>query len=280
MRCIKLCLAFVACLCIQSSTAQTENLWLHRTDGSGINKIEEENIQLLLPIDYSTNHNNAEIYNNPCCLNYFKNCSYDNFTTYPIPFENQMCIIANDICQKTPSPANICNLVKNTEFFDAFDNPMQMIKDNYLNLPYKYKTATFDINFLSNDYKNGTYGYGFWNTKNSEPKFIWFMNYESAHEYSVNGFFAMVCENNTCDVKNISHVKNERKQHNKKIIWNEKYVEFFINNESVFFSNKTIDHDMNFHVWIDNVEYNLFGIDYLQNMNHSKIIQVSNINIY
>lgn len=236
-----------------------ESRWLYRTDGNGVNIHINDSIKLIiLPTNTGKSRkmqSNAEVYNNPCCLEYFSKCSNYESIIFPLPYETQICNILNDICKHSPSISNECNLQKPKNSLDRYiTNPIQDLKDSYVNVPYLY--GIFNITIDTSEekkYKNGTFGFGLWNTASlpKDMELAWFMYFQNSNN---TGLYIMICGNMSCKYKKMDFFTGKNKYD---IVWSDKYFEFYVNDKSVYKTNKTIHKHMAYHTWIDNLGYDV-----------------------
>jgi hypothetical protein len=155
----------------------------------------------------------------------------------------------------TPTPKEKCNIIKNTEYLDYNDplDPLQILKDSYLNLPYLYGNFSFNLEMPSNNYNNGTFGFGLWNTQLSNPIYAWIMNFES-HNTFIPGLYAVVC-NKKCSLKNLTYIRDKLNNSHVTISWTKNNFTFFINNTIIYSTNNKINTYLSYHIWIDNINY-------------------------
>lgn len=234
--------------------------WLYRTDGLGKIEIKDKIELILSKTKDNLTYDNAEIYNNPCCMDELKECKTIEYTRYPIEYNKQMCYIMYNICKHNENK-DICRLYEGTILLDTLKNPMQLIKDQYINLPYLY--GKFDMNITITDAQNGSLGFGLWNT-NMETfdatEYIWFMNFNQTQLTELNGFWMMIYKKELTFPKMI---KMDEIEYNKSvkysIEWTKTQIRMYKNDVKLIEENIIMKNNLATHIWIDNVEY---GIKY------------------
>lgn len=235
--------------------------WLFRTDGQATNTILSNNtIELYLP---KTTNNftvyNAEIYNNPCCLHKLPKCLDIDYTLYPIPLETQVCDMFHKVCRHTKNNDKKCKLYNAGFIIDSPTNPFQLIKDQFINLPYLYGEFNISV-YVESSAKNGSFGFGLWNTNMTtvdSAEFIWFMHFDQPEAITFNGFWAMLVKHDYYKMIKLPDFMFDSYE-TYSIIWNETNIKMLINGKIVCdIDNINFSNNLAYHTWIDNVQYNL-----------------------
>jgi hypothetical protein len=243
-------------------------------------------------------YTNAEIYNNPCCgyeetENACKKWISDNFCEKnkdnPIctfldvdKLKKQLCDLHKEIC-KGNSSTSVCNLVPNPINID--NNPVDSLKELFFNVPYLY--SDFSITIKVNNLKDGSRGWGFWNTTMSlDMAFIWFIQQDgicppgfgelcpSGQLYGLNGFYAMIYMPSYKDGKYIPKIKTfkldiDEDWHDYKITWKKDKIVFYMDGKDVYTETEVIpDVNMAFHCWVDNAVF--APVHVVQNMKRER----------
>lgn len=169
-----------------------------------------------------------------------------------------------------------CNLVVNPAVVDSpYTNLLQMIQDIFLNVPYRY--AKMSCRMRVKNLKNGSRGWGFWNTMDSptENQFAWFMQQDGicpsgadatfscppGQPYPLNGFYIMILLPLTSlDVKTkvIKLPDLDEEFHDYVIDWKKDSIDFYMDDVLVHSETEAVPYQpMAFHSWVDN---SIFGL--------------------
>lgn len=246
--------------------------WINRSDGSGKNEYGNNGVYLTLSISplnsgkcVSKNdcvglnvdcieekcipYCNAEIYNNTCCDSIMDLPSGGNILT---DFRKSLL---KTICEDQTINSN-CSLSFNP--YITLDDPInqtrQAIKDTVINTPYLYSKVTTYI--TCKGLKNGSRGWGFWNTLPSltNTAIAWFIQLDGGKDYPLNGFYVQ-CQS-PGDSKNISLFRLpdlDDNEHKYDIIWEKDSIKFFIDDKLFYTETKFVPQiGMAYHNWVDN----------------------------
>lgn len=235
-------------------------------------------------------HCNSEIYNSSCCSkNIDKICQQfineiSSSSVHPLKrllqannidtsdlnqLRYQLCQLLKTVCGN-PNIGNVenediigrCNLVVNPLIID---NPLtslsQMVQDMFFNLPYKY--ADLYVRVRAKNMKNGSRGWGFWNTTiNPTQTYAWFMHQNGVDPdgtpYFLDGFYIMIVlpSSSSPKLRFIKLPDLDEEWHDYRIKWTKSSIQFYIDGKSVYVENEYVpDTYLSFHFWVDNVIY-------------------------
>ncbi len=271
---------------------------------------------------------NSEIYNNPCCMNQAERLcnSWINKQKYDwsellymlVPKDKQYlfqhvksnkefkkiwCEQFNNICRdsndsfigpiKDEKLAGHCYLE-----MSAMPDPSQynqLIRSTFHNNPYLY--AKLECSVKITNLKNGSRGWGFWNTFGVPDKqsWAWFMQQDGVcppnqelcpykKPYFLNGFYAFIMTPYDKDKKYFTGYKLpdlDENWHDYVIDWKQDSVKFYIDGKVVASdSNIVPQRHMAFHFWVDNSVFGPTGIDHwVQDMKKPRSQEMSNFKI-
>lgn len=221
-------------------------------------------------------YTNAEIYNNPCCLDTISDKCDSLWKADPVAskivsqnFGREICKLVSSVCKGkgVAVPEGLdrkdCNLVVNPSFVDIPTQELeQFVMDSFLNLPYLYADLTINVQAVG--LKNGSRGWGFWNTQGSlsTQNTIWFIHQNGLNPdgspYAMNGMYIMIVSSTLG--KNVYKLPDlDEEFHKYRILWKKDSITFFVDGKQVFQETKVlVSQPTSFHCWVDNA---VFGID-------------------
>ena len=252
--------------------------WINRVDGSGKHLYTINSMYLTLLVqpyqtttcsdkikcsDFNSNcidnacvpYSNAEIYNGTCC-------NTDNIQDMSTPttlfnFPNKYRIsLLKMVCENQPIVQH-CNLhyTPTITLDDPITQTRQSILDTVINTPYLYSTVNQTV--TCKNLKDGSRGFGFWNTSADlqHTSIAWFIQIDSDGS-GTNGFYAHCQAPATTATNFISFVKLpdlDENEHTYTVDWKKDRIQFSIDGKVVHIETAVVPTDnMAYHNWVDN----------------------------
>lgn len=250
-------------------------------------------------------YTNSEIYNNPCCSSDKMRQACDSWVSnnsnlnwlWDFCGKNKNNPLCQDITQKSISKYKdqLCSLYRsvctgelsNREENDKncflrpvatpFDSePFDQIKELFINTPYLY--SKFKTKIKVKNLKNGSRGWGFWNTTMSTDMcFIWFMQQDGicpkldspnpicpeGQSYLLNGMYVMIFFiNNGKPVSRFIKIQDlDEDWHTYEIDWKKDNIIFKVDDKQVYKETEFIPSErLSFHCWVDNSVFGPYHI--------------------
>jgi len=178
-------------------------------------------------------------------------------------------------------------MVINPSILDSpFSHIMQMVRDAFLNLPYKY--AKMSCMMKMTNLRDGSRGVGFWNTMTThDMQFAWFMQQDGVITkgipYPLNGMYAMILISGRDAFpvyRKIPVAEVDEKWHNYTIDWQRDKIEFYYDGVKVLSEKDYIpDRNLAFHAWVDNSVFLPVGNNWhlVQQMNAPRSQEIRNL---
>lgn len=264
-------------------------------------------------------YTNSEIYNSPCCSVEKMQAACEAWITsqpsatvqnllqglcqkYPdlcsVLNSNNLQAIKTTLCQlymsicggplssMIPSKYDHCYLVPNAIPSDP--DIVTSLKELFFNTPYLYSKIITKIK-VSN-LKDGSRGWGFWNTNVDPMAMAWFIQQDGIcppglgkecpeGPYELNGFYAMITDpvKGTYSMQKLPDL--DEGWHTYEIDWQPTYINFIVDGNVVHKETKVIPSTrMAYHCWVDNAIFAPWHV--VQNMSAPRSQTTAWIEIY
>lgn len=261
-------------------------------------------------------YTNSEIYNSPCCSDetikqackswisdkanqqaFSDFCGKNPELCRNFDFSNlqnievQLCNLFRSICGGPLSesiPENLknhCRLIHNPIGVDS--DIFTGLKELFFNTPYQYSRIKMKVR--ATNLKDGSRGWGFWNTNMFPMATIWFLQQDGVcppglgkecpeGPYPLNGFYIMIYDPDTKGVTMKKIPDLDENWHTYEIDWKSDRIIFRIDNKIVYTETKVIPSTfMAFHFWVDNAVFAPWHV--LQNMTKPRTQELAWIEI-
>lgn len=248
--------------------------WINRSDGSGTHIYDNYLTLLIRP--YQTTacsdkikctelnskcidgvcvpYSNAEIYNGTCCNTDTMQDAKALTTLFNLPNKYRLSLLKM-VCENQPVIQH-CNLqyTPTITMDDPITQTRQSILDTVINTPYLYSKVTQTI--TCTNLKNGSRGFGFWNTSPDlqHTSIAWFIQIDGM-DSQMNGFYAH-CQIPATTKNFINFVKLpdlDENEHTYIIDWKKDKIQFSIDGKIVHTETIVVPSgNMAYHNWVDN----------------------------